>query len=74
MDMQSIVYGIALLLLTALGIYGWTTEQKRLAAEEKARDYQSQLETMEAIEKLKVKARTDEQAAEEVNKAWSSPP
>jgi hypothetical protein len=70
MDTQSIVYGITLLLLTTLGIYGWATEQKRRRAEDKALDYKNQLETMEAIEKLKIKATTDERAADEVNKAW----
>ena len=72
MDTQSIVYGVTLLLLVALGIFAWLREQQRLAAEDKARDYKVQLETMEAIERLKVKARTDEQAADEVNKAWTS--
>lgn len=72
MSGQSIVEGLAILVFIGLVAYGWSQERQKRIERDKALDYKNQLETMEAIERLKIKAETDAQAADEVNKAWDS--
>lgn len=64
---------LAILCVLAVIAAAWFNH-RRVAAEVRARDAVSQLETVEAIEELKRKIKTDTQAAEVVNDAWSSPP
>jgi hypothetical protein len=45
---------------------------KRTKADERARRAESTVEVYEGIDRLKAKVSTDAQAADEVNKAWSS--
>lgn len=48
--------------------------QKRVKADERARRAETTVEVYEGIDRLKAKVSTDAQAADEVNKAWSTRP
>lgn len=64
---------LAIIAVLAVIAAAWFN-QKRVKADERARRAETTVEVYEGIDRLKAKVSTDAQAADEVNKAWSTRP